>query len=440
MLRDGSTVHVRPVRPDDREALKKFLARLSPESRSLRFFSLGVNLDGAAEWAADVDYERPLRARRARRPAAGDRRARDASAATTRTTTAPRWRSRSPTSTRAAGSARSCSRTSPRRRRSGACRCSRPRCSRTTTGWSRCSGRAASRCGCAPSPDVLRVEFPTALSDEALERFDERERTAAAAALRRFLQPGSVAVIGASRERGTVGGEVFHNLLATAFNGPVYPGQPARAGRAVRARLPVGARHPGRRRAWRSCRCRPRSSRTSPGSARPRASGALVVISAGFAETGEEGRARQDELLGVCREAGMRLIGPELPRHPEHRARRAAERDVRPALPASGNVGFLSQSGALGLAVIDYASELGLGLSSFVSVGQQGRHLGQRPAPVLGGRRRHRRDPALPRVVRQPAQVRADRPPGRAPQADRRRQERPLERRARAPRRRTPAR
>ena len=51
MLRDGSTVHVRPVRHGDREALKKFLERLSADSRSLRFFSLGVNLDAAAEWA-----------------------------------------------------------------------------------------------------------------------------------------------------------------------------------------------------------------------------------------------------------------------------------------------------------------------------------------------------------------------------------------------------
>lgn len=58
VLRDGSTVHVRPVRPGDREALKRFLERLSPDSLGLRFFSLGVNLDGAAKWAADVDYDR----------------------------------------------------------------------------------------------------------------------------------------------------------------------------------------------------------------------------------------------------------------------------------------------------------------------------------------------------------------------------------------------
>ena len=55
-LRDGSTVHVRPARPEDREALLEFLRRLSPESRRLRFFSPGVNLSAAADWASSVDY------------------------------------------------------------------------------------------------------------------------------------------------------------------------------------------------------------------------------------------------------------------------------------------------------------------------------------------------------------------------------------------------
>src|SRR6266540_1749244 len=56
-LRDGSTVHVRPARPDDREALLEFLRALSPESLRLRFFSPGVNLSSAAKWASAVDYE-----------------------------------------------------------------------------------------------------------------------------------------------------------------------------------------------------------------------------------------------------------------------------------------------------------------------------------------------------------------------------------------------
>ncbi|MGI8707903.1 MAG: GNAT family N-acetyltransferase [Actinomycetota bacterium] len=75
-------------------------------------------------------------------------------------------------------------------------------------------------------PGTICVEFPASLSSEALERFEGRERTAAGAALKAFFFPRSVAVIGASRSRGTIGGEVFHNLLVAGFNGPVYPVNP----------------------------------------------------------------------------------------------------------------------------------------------------------------------------------------------------------------------
>ena len=96
-----------------------------------------------------------------------------------------------------------------------------------------------------------------------------------------------------------------------------------------------------------------------------------MVISAGFAETGAEGAERQQELLRVCRDAGMRLIGPNclgiVNTAPEVRL----DATFGPMLPARGRVGFLSQTGALGLAIIDYANALGLGLSSFVSVGNK---------------------------------------------------------------------
>jgi acyl-CoA synthetase (NDP forming) len=98
---------------------------------------------------------------------------------------------------------------------------------------------------------------------------------------------------------------------------------------------------------------------------------AIVVISAGFAETGPEGAERQAELLTVCRQAGMRLIGPNclgiVNTDPEVRL----DATFGPNVPLPGRVGFLSQSGALGLAIIDYANALGLGLSSFVSVGNK---------------------------------------------------------------------
>jgi acyl-CoA synthetase (NDP forming) len=98
---------------------------------------------------------------------------------------------------------------------------------------------------------------------------------------------------------------------------------------------------------------------------------ALVVISAGFAETGAAGRERQDALVRVTRESGMRLVGPNcmglINTDP------AVRLDVTfaPSPPPAGHVAFMSQSGGLGLAVIDYAGMLGLGISSFVSVGNK---------------------------------------------------------------------
>ncbi|HEU4391124.1 MAG TPA: GNAT family N-acetyltransferase, partial [Blastocatellia bacterium] len=73
----------------------------------------------------------------------------------------------------------------------------------------------------------LHFTFPTSLTSEAIERFENRERTASENALKLFFQPRAIAVIGASRQRGTIGGEVFHNLLDYGFVGPVYPVNPA---------------------------------------------------------------------------------------------------------------------------------------------------------------------------------------------------------------------
>jgi len=67
-------------------------------------------------------------------------------------------------------------------------------------------------------PGAIEVELPTSFSDEALERFEARDKLTAEAAVRRFLRPEAIAV-GASRRRGTVGGEVFHNLLQSDFGG-----------------------------------------------------------------------------------------------------------------------------------------------------------------------------------------------------------------------------
>jgi acetyl coenzyme A synthetase (ADP forming)-like protein len=219
-------------------------------------------------------------------------------------------------------------------------------------------------------PDQLSVEFPTKISEEALERLQERDRTAAVAAIRPFLEPSSVAVIGASRRRGTVGGEVFHNLLAAGFNGPVFPINPSSdvvqsvpAFKSIRdvagdvdlavVAVPAAAVVETAR------ECAAKGVH------------AIVVISAGFAETGEEGLKRQQELLAVCRENGMRLIGPNCLGILNTADEVRLNASFGPRYPPPGNVAFLSQSGALGLAIVDFAHKLDLGMSSFVSVGNK---------------------------------------------------------------------
>ena len=72
----------------------------------------------------------------------------------------------------------------------------------------------------------LHVVFPTSFTAEARKQFERRESIAAVNALKLFFEPRAVAVIGASRQRGTIGGEIFHNLLSYGFKGPVYPVNP----------------------------------------------------------------------------------------------------------------------------------------------------------------------------------------------------------------------
>ncbi|HYJ84821.1 MAG TPA: GNAT family N-acetyltransferase [Pyrinomonadaceae bacterium] len=216
----------------------------------------------------------------------------------------------------------------------------------------------------------LHVTFPTSFSAEAIARFEQRETIAAVNALKLFFNPRAVAVMGASRQRGTIGGEIFHNLLSYGFNGPVYPVNPtsevvqsvlayssveAIAGPVDLAIIVVPAL---------------RVLEVAEACGRKGVK-ALVVISAGFSETGREGQQRQAELLRVCRAAGMRLIGPNCMGIANTDPAVQLDATFAPGVPPPGRVGFSSQSGALGLAIIEYANSLGLGISTFVSVGNK---------------------------------------------------------------------
>jgi acetyl coenzyme A synthetase (ADP forming)-like protein len=215
---------------------------------------------------------------------------------------------------------------------------------------------------------VVEVEFELTPSAEVLDRTAQRDHSAVAASLEPFFMPRSVAVIGASARRGTIGGELFRNVIAGDFDGAAYPVNPkAQPVGGVPAYRTVGEIP---ERVDLAVVCVPGDQVVDACLAALRAGiRALCVISAGFAETGQEGRERQDVLLALVRSYGARLIGPNC-LGVASTVRNLNATFARRAFP-HGRVAFSSQSGALGLALLEQADARGLGLSAFVSIGNK---------------------------------------------------------------------
>jgi len=366
VLRDGATVHVRPVRADDGAAMRAFLESVSPDSIWFRFFGT-VNLDWATSWSVNVDYAD----RFGLVVESGDPQTIIAHAAYVRIDygraevaflVADAWQGRGISTILLAHLAE----VAEQHGFSTLFAQVLPHNHRMIDVFRESGFPVKLR----SAPDVLEVELPASLSAAAVERFEERDRIGAVAAARSFLEPSSVAVIGASRRRGTIGGEILNNLLSAEFSGPVYAVndkadmvQSVRAYRSV-GEIPGGVELaivavPAEEVAQAARECAAAGVRS------------LLVISSGFAETGGDGARRQHELLEVCRGAGIRIVGPNcmgvLNTSPEVRLNAT----FAPLAVVPGGVGFMSQSGGLGIAIIEAAGRLGVGLSSFVSVGNK---------------------------------------------------------------------
>jgi acetyl coenzyme A synthetase (ADP forming)-like protein len=214
----------------------------------------------------------------------------------------------------------------------------------------------------------VEVTFPITRTERFEERVSERDHVAVTASLLPFFEPGAVAVVGASRRRGTIGGELFRNIVDADFSGAAYPvnrdGVPVAGVRGYRSIAdipdPVDL----------AVICVPAAAVLDAAEESLRAGvRALIVISAGFAETGSEGAERQERLLALVRAHGARLIGPNclglaVPA-------RGLDATFASRSAAPGSIGFSSQSGALGLALLEAAVTRGLGLSAFVSIGNK---------------------------------------------------------------------
>jgi acyl-CoA synthetase (NDP forming)/RimJ/RimL family protein N-acetyltransferase len=217
---------------------------------------------------------------------------------------------------------------------------------------------------------VIEVHFDLRPTPEAEAAVEARARRAEAETVRLLLAPRSVAVVGAGRERGSVGHAVFRNLVAHEFTGPVYPVNPrAESVAGVRAvadlasiagpvdlavvvvpaaEVPDALRDCGRKGVK-----------------------AVIVISAGFAESGPEGAALSAAALRMARRFGMRLLGPNclgvINTDPAVRLHATfATPRARP-----GPVALLSESGTIGGVLLDRIGEAGLGASTFAAIGNR---------------------------------------------------------------------
>mgnify|MGYP003289253701 CR=1 FL=1 len=217
---------------------------------------------------------------------------------------------------------------------------------------------------------VLHLEFDIDPTEQSMAVRDAREQRAEARSVHNLLHPRSVAVIGASTDPTKIGNAVFGNLLRGNFAGPVYPVNPdTRSVRGVRAYASVtdipdevdlavvAVPADGIDAVMDSCR--------------EKGVAALLVLSSGFAEAGADGRDAQRRLVSEARAHGMRVIGPNALGVANTDQQVRLNATLAPDVPGRGRVGFFSQSGALGIAILAAAKERGLGLSTFVSAGNR---------------------------------------------------------------------
>ena len=206
--------------------------------------------------------------------------------------------------------------------------------------------------------------------EEFSKRQEYREHIARSAGVKRLLYPRTVAVVGASRNPESVGGAIFRNLLQGGFNGTVFPVNPNAASIGGVLAYPSVLEVPGdvdiaiivvpaelvlnvvdecgRKGVW-----------------------GVVIISAGFGEAGPEGKVRERKLVEKALSFGMRVIGPNCLGILNCNIDVSLNATFSPTVPPCGRISIGSQSGALGLALLDYAKGMSLGISNFVSIGNR---------------------------------------------------------------------
>jgi acyl-CoA synthetase (NDP forming)/GNAT superfamily N-acetyltransferase len=367
VLSDGGTVHVRAIRPDDAPQIEALHSRLSAETIYLRFFSPLRRLSPQMlERFTHVDYEDRLAliaqlgddiigvARYDRLPGTAE--------AEVAFVVDDRHQGRGlgmlllehlAVAARGRGIERFVAETLPGNSR--------------MLGVFRDAGFREER---RFDSGVVRVAFPIEPTPESLEARDAREERASARSARRLLAPRSIVVVGASRQPQSIGHELFVNLLRGGFEGPVYPVHPtARQVASVRA-YPSIVDIPDEVDLAVIVVPAEQVAAVVEDCGRKQVGG-LVIISTGFADAGPEGAAAERQLVELARGLGMRMIGPNCLGVVNTAPSVSMNATFAPLQPVPGRVGFSSQSGTLGIAILDELNRLGLGVSTFVSLGNK---------------------------------------------------------------------
>lgn len=367
VLRDGQMAHVRPVRPDDGPLLTDFFERLGPESRYFRFFRVKRNLTPEeVEFFTHVDYEQRMAlvvVNEGRMAAVGRYDGSEEDPAIAEVAFAVADDSQG----KGIGT----------------------ELLQLLTSYARHHGIVRFQAFVLPEnvqmmrvfrnsgyelhrtleAGVFTVDFPVAMTTDAQAAAEEREKRAVAASLLPIFFPRSVAVVGASTRPGSIGNTLFRNLLHTGYGGTLYPVNPtAQVVNAVKAYScvteipdPVDLAFvvvPGEHVLDIARQCSQKGVR------------GMVVISAGFGEV-KDGKGREAELLQIVREGGMRMVGPNCMGLLNTAPSVNMNGTFAPVYPPAGNIAMSSQSGALGIAILEFARRNSIGISQFVSVGNK---------------------------------------------------------------------
>jgi acetyl coenzyme A synthetase (ADP forming)-like protein len=367
VLRTGRTLRLRPVRHEDREHLIRFYTRLSPDSLHSRFFDTRTPESAADASPADVDYRREfgiVGEVSGQIVAVAHYFASAAHADVAEVAFAIRDDMQgcgigTQLLEKLAGIARVNDVT---RFEAETLAENRPMLDVFLNSGFEVVSRSAE--------GIVRVTFPIAATAQSEARTAERSQKAAYASIRPIFEPRTIAVIGASRRPGQLGTEIVRNLRQNGFRGSLFAVNPKAAeiegvttvaslmdipGIVDLAIIAVPAAAVG----------------SVVDDCITKGVCASVVITAGFGETGSEGRLAEQKLMEKVRASGMRMVGPNCMGVINTDPSVKMQATFASIFPPAGTIAMSSQSGALGLAILDYARALNIGFSTFISVGNK---------------------------------------------------------------------